>query len=357
MEHLHALQRHILARGDQLRPVRLLRRCDGRVQQPVVVRGVIGADVKKAVAFIDVVLNALLARLDHLPHAVRLIRRQYPPLGGDVAYGSQQQVTAVACALRANVVALVLLVVDDGVLRSIRTQHMTMQQIRALGLSVFGGIEERLVVGRPCHGVHALRGVRQKLAGAQVLHMQPVLTEAHRILGVGHQIGVVAHIHGAQGEELLALRHLIAVQQHLFRCVERALLAAQHAVLLALLRARVVPVAVLAVWHRVVCLLNVAQCLGVQLLRQRLLGGRGALRIGVLRLQVLMDLGIIPLPQPRVVIHQNAAVDRALGVNLLRYRRRGHLRGNASQHTGQSQPNPECDSHGRILPHHLTRLV
>ena len=226
-----------------------------------------------------------------------------------------------------------------------------MQQVGALGLSIFRGVEESLVVGRPLDRTHAFRRVGKHLAGAQIFHMQLVLAKAHGVGGVGHQFGVVADRHVAQRKKLLAFRHLVRVQHHFLRRVERAFLAAQHAVLLALFGARVVPVAVLAKGNAVVGLLDVAQRLVVQLLGQRLLTGGRTFSVSIFRFEILVNFGARPLAQPRVVVHQHDTVHRSFGMNLFRNWGNGRLGSKRTRQTNAGQSEQKDISHERILTH------
>ena len=54
--------------------------------------------------------------------------------------------------------------------------------------------------------------VRQKLAGAQVLHAQRVLAIAGGVDGEREQVAVVAHLEGAERVEPVALRHLVLIE-------------------------------------------------------------------------------------------------------------------------------------------------
>src|ERR1019366_3308300 len=159
---------------------------------------------------------------------------------GVLGFNFENQVLAVARLFDADIVELVLLVVEQ--IEFGRAEDVAEQLVAAFGDVVFGGQEERLVVGGPGHGGDAGGGVGEGLPVAQILHLQGVLAEAGVIDGVGEKILVVGDHQGAETDELVVFAEGVEVEQNFFGGVHIALAAALYGILLALFGARVVEI-------------------------------------------------------------------------------------------------------------------
>ena len=300
------LEQHIVLLRDENLPVLGGRIVFRRGHDGEIAAILIGADVEEIFAVIDVVAVFLLARQEDSKIALRLVRAQPAKLGGVFGGAPEKDIFLVARLLHGNIVEFVLLFVD-GFKRG-RPEHVPPQLIGPLGDGVLGGQEERLVVGRPHHGIHALGSVRQRLARAQILHLQSILTEAREVHGIGEQVVVVADYKVAQPHELVRLREFVQIQQDFFRRFHAAFAAALNRILFALFGARVVEVAPAARRYGEVRLFDAAQHLFVQrVLEGRQIRGHG-LGIGILRFQIFDNLGIGFFAQPVVVVDNRGAV-------------------------------------------------
>ncbi len=132
--------------------------------------------------------------------------------GGGVAGGLEDEEFAVAGAAGADVEALVVVLVDEHVVRVGRAARVTPELELALLLFVFDGVEERGVVGGPDDRAHALDFSREGFAGFEILDVERVLAEAGGVYGVGEPASVVGDVGGADGEEGVALGELVAVE-------------------------------------------------------------------------------------------------------------------------------------------------
>ena len=133
-----------------------------------------------------------------------------------MAAGFEDDVLAVAGAARADVEALVVVLVDEHVGGVGRAERVAVELELALLLFVFDGVEEGEVVGRPGHGADALDRAGEGLAGFEVLDVERVLAEAGEVDGVGEPAAVVGDVGGADGEEGLAFGELVAVEDDFF---------------------------------------------------------------------------------------------------------------------------------------------
>ena len=206
---------------------------------------------------------------------------------------------------------LVLLLVD---LHRRAARLQAPQGVRALRHRVLGHVEDGPVVGGPGHARHPLRERALDGARLQVLDEELVLAEAGVVGRVQEPRVVVAHFERADREERQALRHLVLVEEHLLggvvaeATVRPRGLAAADRVLQALDRPAVVVEAAVARGDAEVGLLDPAQHLRVERLAERLQVGGRRLGVGVLRLEVLHDLGRALLPQPVVGVHERPPV-------------------------------------------------
>ena len=118
LEEVEVLEHHVVAVRDELLPVLAAGIGDRRRDEPEVAALVVGADVEEIAAVVDGVLVLGLARRDHL----QLRRRRSRPGGSATSevvwlLDRDEHVVAAARAVDADAEALVLLLVDERVLR------------------------------------------------------------------------------------------------------------------------------------------------------------------------------------------------------------------------------------------------
>ncbi len=274
------------------------------------------------------VLGGGVARRDELRGAGRLVGGDEADLGGGGAGREEEDGAAAARAGRAGAEQLVLLLVDERVLRLRVAERVAPDLVRALGV-VFGDVEERLVVGRPEGRDDLAELVREVFARAQVFDLEDVLAVAVVVDGVGQQVRVVRDRVGRHRGVVVPLVQLVEVERDLLGRGHRALAARVDRVLLALDGARVVEVAVLAVGHLRVGLLDATEHLFVELGLQ--VGGRlhHGVGVGVLGFEVRGHVRVGLLAHPEVVVHQLLAVNVG-GLRCLL--RRGRRRERACRH-------------------------
>ncbi len=121
---------------------------------------------------------------------------------------------------------------------------------------------------------------------------------------------VAAHLERPQGIELVAFGALVAIQQQGGRPVPFHLAAGVDGVLLARLVTGLIAVAVLHIGDRLVLLGNTGHHLLVELLAQRLDRCEHGLGVGILGLEIVQHLGLLPLvvTQPVVVVDARVPV-------------------------------------------------
>ncbi len=317
-------EHHVLAVGLDLLPARTIGAGDRRRHDPEVPARVVGANPELPLAMLDVVLLVGDARGDHLHLGGRAVGGEEAHLGRRQAPGLDEEELPVERLRDPDVEPLVLLLVDEVVLR--RPEDVPEDLVGALRLRVLDRVVEALAVLRPLDGGDALGRVRRDLPRAQVLDVKAVLAEPRLVRGVGEEVPVRAHRVGPEGHELLALRELVQVEHHLLRRVERALPAAEDRVLPTRLRARVVEEAALAIGHVRVRLLDAREHLVVEPLLQRLRRLHEGLGVGQLGIQVALHLRRPLVAHPEVVVHEGVAVDRGRVRVLLRHRRAERFR-------------------------------
>ena len=91
--------------------------------------------------------------------------------------------------------------------------------------------EDRFVVGGPHHVADSFKRFRQKLAGAQILDLQLVLTVAGGVGRIGEQVAVVARDKARTLKNLSPFASSFRSSNNLFFRVEAALLAAVDRIL------------------------------------------------------------------------------------------------------------------------------
>ncbi len=268
-------------------------RADGRFHQAVVRRLPVGADDPAPVEVVGVVLEVALARQEDAERERGIRRVRVAHLGGHRAAREDGDVLLVLGGADARIEAVVVLLVDERVLRRVGAEHVAAHAPREQRLRVLLQVQDAAAVGGPGEvGLDVLDPVRQQLAGREVLDPQRVLPAADRILGEREQVVVRRDRGGAHLEEAVALRHPVDVEHDLLGRVQRAGLARIDRVFLAGLVARVVPVAAQAVRHGRVVLLDAPDDLAVDLFLERIGVRRHRRLVGVLGLEVADHLGI-----------------------------------------------------------------
>ena len=124
-------------------------RIDGRGDEAEVAAAIVGADEPLAVAMVDGVFVLVFAGTDESELAGGLVGGEDAALGGGVAAGFEDDEFAVAGAARADVEALVVVLVDEDVGGVGRVEGVAEELELTLLFFVFDGVEERDVVGRP----------------------------------------------------------------------------------------------------------------------------------------------------------------------------------------------------------------
>src|SRR5437868_7199059 len=134
-------------------PVLLARRPYGRGEETEVAAHRVRADVEEALAVTDVVLVTRLARLHDGEGGEGIARREKADLARRVrARGDEEEVPR-ARALDAEVEGVVLLLVDEVVLRA--SDRMPVELVGALFLWILDHVEQHRVVARPVEGIDA----------------------------------------------------------------------------------------------------------------------------------------------------------------------------------------------------------
>ncbi len=343
-EGVHVLEPHDRVVGDQRRPVLRRRGRDGCGAELEVGPGAVVEDQEDVPAgddgVVEVVLQPLAPRGEDPPAGLGGVGVEEAVLGRGLGAGGDDQEPVAAGPAHAHVEPAVLLGVDQLVVGLRGAQRVPPDLVGTPGV-VDGRVVEvgaLAVPGGTPEDADDL--VTQQLTGLQVLDPDRVALVAPDVGGVGQQPLVGAHRGPAQGEEVVALGELVEVEEQLLagegRLVGRAVLgrggrgpvalvgdrdAAAGAVLLALEGTRVVPVPADPGGDRQVGL----QRARLDLLEDRLpqVGEvRGALLgVGVLGLEVLLDLGGVLVTQPLVVVGAGQAVDLGGGGALVGDRR------------------------------------
>ncbi len=331
-EDLEVLDEDVLAVGEEGRPVGALggrhrRRPDREVP------GVLVGDDEEAVALVvERHLDAGPPRDDEPRRRLGMVRVHHPHLArGEAAAGEDHEGAALG-PLDAQVEEDVGLVVDLDVRRAAGADPVPPDPVGPLG-GVGGGVEDGGAVAGPGQPeAERADPLRQPGAGVEVADPElevlvPVRVHEHRQAPV-----VGAHLQPAELEVLLPLRLRVLVEDHLLGGVEAPALARVDGIGLPFLRARVVEVVVPPHRHAEVGLLDPAEHLAVEPLAEG--GGvRGhRVGVGVLRLEVADDLGILAVPEPGPRVLAALAVELGHLRAARRHRRRRDLGRKGSGH-------------------------
>src|SRR5262249_30846343 len=138
-----------------------------------------------------------------------------------MAARSQEEIFSAACLVDKNIEAFVFFFVDQIIVLGISPQLMTIKPVLTLG-GVFYGVEKGLVVIGPGDGTNLLHRVCQVFAGAQVAHVQPILTKASIVSGISQQVAVITNVISTKSHEFLAPGQLVDVQRNLLGSLQVA---------------------------------------------------------------------------------------------------------------------------------------
>jgi hypothetical protein len=186
---------------------------------------------------------------------------------------------------------------------------MTVNLVRTQGLGILFGVENGLVVVGPGKVAgDLLQDVVEHLAGGEILEPDVVKAPTHGIETVGHDVLTGADLDPAQGEELMPLGEGVAVDHNLFLGIQRPLFPAVDRVFATFDISLVVVIIVLLERNGIVVFLDAGDDLVVELPLQGLGVLEDGVHIGVLRLQIGDDLGILPFFQPVVIVDTNVTV-------------------------------------------------
>jgi hypothetical protein len=189
----------------------------------------------------------------------------------------------------------------------IRAEPLAIEAVGPLGV-ILDGIEERRAVRRPADRARLADEVRRKLAAAHVLDVQRVLAESGDVRGIGQPASVIRKDVGAQAQEWMSGRQLVQVEHDLLGGRRYTSAPAEDRILQTLLRPGIEEVFALRVGHGYIGLLDPRQHLAIERLAKRGERGETVVGVGVLRLEIGADLGILTFTQPTVVVDQCLAV-------------------------------------------------
>ena len=142
-------EHHIVAMCDAFHPVFTSRRIYRRSYEAEVAAAIVGANEPKAVAVVDGILVLVFTGANELELAEGIVGGEDPGFGCDVTCGFEDEKFAVASAAGANVEALVVVLVDEFVLRVGGAAGVTPELELALLFLVLNGVEECLIIGGP----------------------------------------------------------------------------------------------------------------------------------------------------------------------------------------------------------------
>ncbi len=129
--------------------------------------------------------------------------------------GADDDVLLRPCGAEPDPVAVVGLVVDDGVVGRVGAEAVEQDPVGSLHL-VGERVEERRRVGRPCEAVgEAVDPVDERLAGGEIDDAQLVLFVAVVVGGDGEELMVRADRHVAKGEVVAVTGRDVLVEQEL----------------------------------------------------------------------------------------------------------------------------------------------
>ena len=230
------------------------------------------------------------ARLHHLERH-RILRTGDPHLAGGVARQVEHEETVAAGPMDVEEKGVVRLEEDQRILDRVGADPVPVEPARPARL-VQDDVEQRLgVVGPGRGGRGALDGLREQLAGGEVLHEDGERLRAAGVHGIGEQPVVGADLEGAHPEIVVSGRELVEVQQDLFRRAVGFQTATEDRVLPAGFGPVVVEPAVPRHRNREILLLDPAAQLLVEPLLKRLGAPHDRFGVPVLRLEIRQDLG------------------------------------------------------------------
>ncbi len=324
-ERVDAVQPDVGPSRDDLPPVSTTRSIVGCLHQAEVLGAVVGHDEEPAgpagprvaPVVVDGVLHPLTAGLDHEGIGERVVGVQCPDFGGHLGVQPHQDEAVVPGPAHSEVEAVVGLLVDQDVVGRVRAHAVTPELVRTHGL-VHPHVEDGGVVVGPGRSV---RGVLDRLGG------QGVGVEVHEVHGVALAAGRVCRIgqppvvgtdgEVAQGEVGVPGGQEVLVQDDLLIGGDPAgrlgagpvgRPPAVDGVVASLQGAAVVEPAPLAHRHREVRLLDAGHDLVEQGLLQSPRAGHDRSGVGILRLEVRDDGGVVFVAEPVPLVDPGVAV-------------------------------------------------
>src|ERR1035441_275080 len=121
---------------------------------------------------VDGILVLVLTRADEREGAFGLGGCEDMRFSGDVAGRFEHNEFAVACASRAQIETLVVLLEDQHIGGVRRAERVPPKLVLALLLLVLDGIKQGPIVGGPDKRTYALDLARERLAGFQIFYVQ-----------------------------------------------------------------------------------------------------------------------------------------------------------------------------------------
>lgn len=132
---------------DAFHPVFTSPRIYRRSYETEVAAAIVGANEPKAVAVVDGILVLVFTGTNELELAEGIVGGEDPGFGCDVTCRFEDKKFSVASAAGANVEALVVVLVDEFVVRVKGAAGVAPELELALLFLVFNGVEERLIIG------------------------------------------------------------------------------------------------------------------------------------------------------------------------------------------------------------------
>ncbi len=216
-----------------------------------------------------------------------------------------EDILAVLGVANARVEALVLLLVDEGVILGVRAQDMLADLVAQQRLGMLLDVKHRAAVRRPGdRRVDIGDPVRQCRSGRDILEANRPLAAADVVLSVGEDAIVRADLQRANLEEFESRGEHVDIEHHLLGRVERPGLARVDRVFLAGLEPAEVPEPAFAVGHAGVVLLDARDDLVVDLVLERRHMREHRLPVGIFRLEVPDDVGVLAriVTQPVILV-------------------------------------------------------
>ena len=151
--------------------------------------------------------------------------------------------------------------------------------------------------------------------------MDLILAAGDVVYAVGQEGIIGTDLDAADSEVGLAIGHTVAVKHYLFAGLHGAFFTAIQRVVFAFHIAAIIPVTIVDIWHRNIILLLAADQFFVEIFLQLKSGLHYGCGVGILRIQVVDNLGVGAFVQPVIGIAAGMAVDGQFFFYLFRQRR------------------------------------